>query len=126
MIWIVVLGIVAALIILPILKGKQNFAKNPEVEGAKFIARHLRSTVPNRAAAIPPNVLSVIAQQAYQSSRFLAMTRRQNESDAYFEALRHAARAVECHISGQEHPDVIYRDILELHGLDFGTLKWKS
>ncbi|WP_414665135.1 hypothetical protein [Horticoccus sp. 23ND18S-11] len=127
MIWIIILIlVVAAIIVLPILKGKQNFAKNPAEEGAKFIARHLRTTVPEHAAAVPPNALLDVAKQAHQTSRLLAMARRQSETDAHFEALRHAARAVECHISGQSHPDVTFRDVLEFHGLDFTTLKWKS
>jgi hypothetical protein len=126
MIWIVLTLIIAAIIILPILKGRKNFAKNPEEEGARFIARHLRATVPDHAAAVPLNALLDVAKQVHQTSRFLAVARRQSGTDAHLEALRHAARAVECHISGQSHPDVTFRDVLEFHGLDFATLKWKA
>lgn len=124
MIWLIIIGIVAAVIVIPILKGNQNFARNPKEEGAKFIARHLRSAVPERAGRVPLQALLDVAKQAHLTSRFVAVARRRSEKDEYLEALRHAARAVECHISGQQHPDKTFRDMLEFHGFDFTTLKW--
>ena len=71
MLWIILVLIFAIVVVVPIAKGKQNFAKNPEEEGEKFMRRHLMASVPGHARLVPSDVLRTIARQAYQVSRFV-------------------------------------------------------
>ena len=123
---ILILVVVALVVVVPYLKGKNNFAKNPEKEGAKFIRKHLRKSVPLLVDSIPDAALEDIAAQVAQHAKFMASMRRQSYVHLQLDGLRLAARAIARHVSGLSDPDELYSDVLAFHGYDYQSRTWKK
>lgn len=122
---ILILVVVALVVVVPYLKGKNNFTQNPEKEGAKFIRKHLRKSVPLLVDSIPDAALEDVAVQVAQHAKFMASMRRQSYVHLQLDGLKLAARAIACHVSGLPHPDEVDKDILGFHGFDYQSRTWK-